>query len=90
VFNASISSALQNLIDIDLIYIISSGNGLYTKYQDYFGDRVIFINESIFPYNAEIVQEVMIQAVVNENSSYQYVNGNTPFENLITGERKLW
>lgn len=87
VFEKSIISSLKYLIDIDKFYIITpNANQLKTKLHN-LGSRVIFIDESIFPFNWKNVSEIMIESV-RQKGVYP-LNDKSQFEHTVWG-RSGW
>jgi hypothetical protein len=85
VFEKSILSALNHLVDIDKFYVITpSPKELHEKHHKLLGDRVVFIDERTFPFNGTHVDEIMIGAV-KEKGVYP-LTGRSAFERTVWGK----
>jgi hypothetical protein len=84
VFELSIVSALRHLVDVGTFYVITpSPTELHERLHAQLGDRVVFVDERIFPFNGSHVDEVMVGAV-KEKGVYP-LNGHSTFERTLWG-----
>jgi hypothetical protein len=83
-FEKSIVSALKYLIDVDKYYIITpSAKDLDTRLGKELGPRVVFVDESVFPFNWQNISEVMIETV-RQRGVYP-LTGKSQFEGTVYG-----
>lgn len=83
VFKISIKSALKNLVDINRFYVITPDPiKLKESMGDFQSSRVIFVDESVFPFNKDTVCDVMLQTV-REIGKYPLDKGKSIFENIL-------
>jgi cyclophilin family peptidyl-prolyl cis-trans isomerase len=83
-FEKSIVSSLKHLVDVDKFYIIAPGaSQLDDKLGKELGERVKFIDESIFPFDWRNISEVMIESV-REKGVYP-LTGKSQFETTVWG-----
>lgn len=60
-------SAIKNLVDIDVLYVLApKAMKLQAESKGIYGSKVVFVDESIFPINWINVSEVMIQSVADK------------------------
>lgn len=82
VFQKSMRSALEHLVDVDKFYVVTPDKGELEKhFGGSFGDRVKFVDEKVFPFRVANVSEVMIQSV-KERGVYP-IDGNSPLERTV-------
>ena len=83
-FEKSIFSSLKYLIDVDKFYVITPGAAqVSAKLSKELGPRVIFIDESIFPFDWRNISDVMIESV-REKGVYP-LTGKSQFESTVWG-----
>jgi hypothetical protein len=84
VLEKSIISSLKYLIDVNKYYIITpNAMDMKEKFGSKFSTRVIFIDESIFPFSGANVSEIMIETV-KQRGVYP-LSGKTNFEHTVWG-----
>lgn len=86
VFEKSLLSAIKYLVDLDIIYVLApKAEKLKEDYKGKFPvDKVVFVDESIFPINWINVSEVMIQSVADKG--VYPLNGKSQFEHTVYGK----
>lgn len=89
VFEKSIYSALQYLVDVDTYYVISpQAKELSSQFSAKLGSRVRFVEESLFPFAWSNISQIMLSAV-RQHGSYPLNNNESPFEKLFWGGAKV-
>jgi hypothetical protein len=84
-FFKSIRSALEHLIDVDKYYVICPNIQDIEKSSDFVHNpRIIFVDESKFPFKAENVADIMIDSV-KWRGLYPLDNGRSQFERTVYG-----
>lgn len=82
-FEKSIMSALKYLVDVDKFYVVAPGAAaIEAKLSKLVGPRVVFVDESIFPFDWRNVSETMI-TTVEQRGVYPMAGGKTPFEHTV-------
>jgi len=83
VFEKSIDSALNHLLDVDQFYVITpSYDQLKAQFKNKLGPRVIFIDESTFPFRGVNVSDIMYESV-KQKGIYPLNNGKSQFETML-------
>eukprot|EP00605_Chrysophyceae_sp_TOSAG23-4_P001679 GSChrysophyteH1.ASY1.ANO1.1845.1 assembled CDS len=85
VFERSIKSALQHLVDVDKFYVITPSQEELSRKYESLGDRVIFVAEQKFNFTGELVADTMLKAV-KDHGEYPLDNGKSPFERTLWGK----
>ncbi len=84
VFEKSVRSAIQHLLDVEKYYVITpDANGVKQKLQSIVGDKVVFVDENSFPFTHSNVSDIMIRAV--KDKGVYPLSGNSQFERTIWG-----
>lgn len=91
VFLKSIENSLNYLTDVNLFYIICPHPEELKKkmentmiHNTQHKHRVVFINDNIFPFNANNVSQIMIETV-KQRALYP-LDGSSPFEKMLWGK----
>lgn len=82
-FEKSINSSLQYLVDVDKFYVITPNADKVREKLNTLGERVVFVDESVFPFNWENVSTIMIEAV--RDKGVYPLSGNSHFEKTVWG-----
>lgn len=89
VFEKSIYSALQYLVDVDQYYVISpQAKELSRLFSEKIGNRVHFVQETVFPFTWQNVSKVMVDSV-KQHGVYPLSKGESPFEKLFWNGGKI-
>eukprot|EP01038_Epipyxis_sp_PR26KG_P004065 gene4065-5809_t len=84
VFEKSIISSLKYLVDVNKFYVITpNSKPLQERLSIKLGKRVIFVDESIFPFNGTDVVDIMMETV-RQKGVYP-LSGKTNFEHSVWG-----
>jgi hypothetical protein len=73
-----------------LFFVLLLDNTLQERFGQVFGPRVIFIDESIFPFNVSWIQNLMISTVKLRKPEYGPLDGYSPLEQLLRGHKVNW
>ena len=82
-FERSINSAMKNLVDVNVFYIISP-NGVELRKNlrsNLQSDRIRYVDEASFPFTMKNVTEVMIESV--RDAGVYPLSGNSEFEKAL-------
>jgi hypothetical protein len=84
-FEKSIVSALEHLVDVDKFYVVSpDANKVKLKMAPFkLGPRVVYVDESVFPFDWKNVSGVLYQTV--EERGVYPLTGKSPFESAMWG-----
>lgn len=82
VFEKSMKSAIDHLTDVHKFYVVTPDKAQLEKFfGGNLGERVVFVDERVFPFRHENVSNVMIQSV--KDRGIYPINGNSPLERFV-------